>query len=121
MQPLAANIITSPAINLGVFLKKGGSLEKAMPEMRQRMEYIISLAASHNTEAIVLGAWGCGVFKWPPKAVASMFRELLLEKRLINSFKHVVFALASDKAFHSQFEKFDYVNFDTFTDILLDK
>ena len=90
-----------------------------MPEMRQRMEYVINLAASHNTEALVLGAWGCGVFKWPPSAVATMFSELLLEKGLINCFKHVVFALASDKEFHSQFGKFDFENVDTFTEVLL--
>ena len=90
-----------------------------MPEMKKRMEYVINLAASHSTEALVLGAWGCGVFKWPPKVVADMFRELLVEKGLINNFKHIVFALASDKEFHPQFGKFDFENFNTFTDILL--
>lgn len=118
-KPLRANIITSPAINLGVVFKKGSTMESCMPEMRQRMEYVIKLAASHSTEALVLGAWGCGVFKWPPKVVADMFRELLVEKGLINNFKHIVFALASDKEFHPQFEKFDFENFNTFTDIFL--
>ena len=85
------------------------------------MEYVLNVAVVHKTEAIVLGAWGCGVFKWPPRLVAIMFKELLVEKGLINHFKHIVFALASDKEFHSQFDKFNFENFNTFQEVLLNK
>ena len=34
-------------------------------------------AASHSVDVMVLGAWGCGVFRNDPKDIATMFRDAL--------------------------------------------
>jgi uncharacterized protein (TIGR02452 family) len=38
---------------------------------------MLALAARFNCSALVLGAWGCGVFKNSPRLVAGVFKDLL--------------------------------------------
>ena len=63
-------MVTSCAVNLGHYKKQGGSESTAEIEMKKRIELVIRLAASQGSQVIVLGAWGCGVFQWPPSTVA---------------------------------------------------
>jgi uncharacterized protein (TIGR02452 family) len=41
----------------------------------------------------VLGAWGCGVFRNDPEAVAEAFKSHLLSPRFMGAFDRVVFAI----------------------------
>jgi uncharacterized protein (TIGR02452 family) len=48
---------------------------KAGAAMRSRCEAVMNLAASHGCEALVAGAFGCGVFGNDPYLVARCFLE----------------------------------------------
>jgi len=43
----------------------------------RRINYVFALAASTGHRALVLGAWGCGVFRNDPEQIASHFAGAL--------------------------------------------
>lgn len=95
--PIYTDIVTSPAVNYGVIAREEGetdSTRKLVKEtMIHRIEGIISLFSHHKVERIVLGAFGCGVFRLSPILVASAFKQVLEEKGLGSTFKEIVFAI----------------------------
>lgn len=88
--PYACAFLTSPAPNAGVVLTREPSrfdeLERAM---RERMRRVLMVALRHEHDTIILGAWGCGVFRNDPKLVARWFAETLPPR----AFARVVFAV----------------------------
>jgi uncharacterized protein (TIGR02452 family) len=67
---------------------------------------VIAVAAAHQHRCLVLGAWGCGVFRNDPVEVAQAFAGAL--DRFVGSFDRVVFAIhdpggANMRAFERQF------------------
>lgn len=55
---------------------------------------MLETAAECGYRRIVLGAWGCGVFRNDPAAVAGAFHALLTgDGRFAGHFEHVVFAV----------------------------
>ena len=58
-----------------------------------RIRNILEAAIELETEALVLGAFGCGAFLNPPQVVAKAFRSLLMEERYRHAFRRVVFAV----------------------------
>merc|ERR1712166_557797 len=90
-------MITSPAPNMGVAAgrKSSGGLEKIKEVRRRRMDRSLTLCAAERFDAVVLGAWGCGVFRNDPVGVAQEFRALL-EGKFSNSFSHVSFAVIDE-------------------------
>lgn len=89
------NMVTSCAVNLGHYKRQGGAESAAEVEMRTRVELVVRLAVSQGTEVLVLGAWGCGVFGWPPGTVARFFYDILVKQGWAKYFRRVVFAIAS--------------------------
>lgn len=57
----------------------------------QRARKILSVAAIHKTEVLILGAFGCGAFCNPPEVVAGAFREVLPD--FVHAFRTVEFAV----------------------------
>jgi uncharacterized protein (TIGR02452 family) len=57
---------------------------------------MISLAAKNGVQNLILGAWGCGVFKNNPKLMAQYFSEVLVGEGYNLNFKNVVFAIIND-------------------------
>jgi uncharacterized protein (TIGR02452 family) len=49
--------------------------------MRDKMRTILRTAASNEHRTLVLGAFGCGAFRNPPKEVARLWREVLVDER----------------------------------------
>ncbi|WCK57142.1 TIGR02452 family protein (plasmid) [Aneurinibacillus sp. Ricciae_BoGa-3] len=93
-KPFLVSVITSPAVNAGVVMnQEKESIKKIAPVMRKRMEKIVAVALAQKQEAIVLGAFGCGVFRNRTEDVARMFRCILEEESYLNQFKKVVFAI----------------------------
>ena len=43
----------------------------------QRGRQILAAAAVHGAEVVILGAFGCGAFRNPPRVVASAYRQIL--------------------------------------------
>lgn len=44
---------------------------------KARGQKILQIAAAHGTDILILGAFGCGAFRNPPRIVAQAYRELL--------------------------------------------
>lgn len=91
--PFLASVITAPAPNAGQQLMRdpdaGAAIEEAL---RRRAGYVLALAAHMGHRTLVLGAWGCGVFRNDPAQVAGAFGTHL-EGALAGAFERVVFAI----------------------------
>lgn len=92
-RPHLAAFITAPAVNAGVVRERE---PQRIPEiaavMRRRVERVLAIALDFQHRALVLGAWGCGVFRNEPSLVAQLFAEAL-ETSFKDRFAHVVFAV----------------------------
>lgn len=75
--PRLAHFITSAAPNAGAASNRPSELAEIPTVFRRRAEYVLALAAARGYECLVLGAWGCGVFRNDPKLVARVFAEHL--------------------------------------------
>src|SRR5262249_34690905 len=91
-EPYPLSFITAPAVNAGIVRhREEGRIE---PVMRERVEKLLALALEHGHENVVLGAWGCGVFRNNPEQVAGWFAEHLTGGGAYRSaFRRVVFAV----------------------------
>lgn len=93
--PYTCSFITTPAPNAGVLKEREPHRMKELEEtMKRRIEKTLAIAVEHGYEAIVLGAFGCGVFQNDPWKVAKNFAEFLYkDQRFKGQFKKVVFAV----------------------------
>ncbi|MFD7682623.1 TIGR02452 family protein [Streptomyces sp. NPDC060187] len=108
-EPFSAGFLTAAAPNAGVVLRtapeRAGELPRALAV---RAERVLETAAAHGYRRLVLGAWGCGVFRNDPAQVAGAFRGLLVRGRFDGYFDHVVFSVLDrtpDRATHRAFEQ----------------
>ena len=90
-----ASVITAPAPNAGAVAQNEPDNQKHIePTIRHRAELILAIAQSHGIEKLVLGAWGCGVFRNDPNTVADIFASLLAPQgKFAGIFSEVVFAV----------------------------
>ncbi|MCX8522672.1 TIGR02452 family protein [Chryseobacterium formosus] len=96
-KPVLCNFITSPAVNAGVVKRQEPErIDEILGAMDVRMDKIFALALHKGNETLILGAWGCGVFKNDPKEIAELFRKHL-QGKYKNKFKRVVFAILTKK------------------------
>ena len=111
-RPYAVSIVTAPAVNRGAIAKnEPENLDRVAPTMLSRTEKLLSVAAAHGHHTLVLGAWGCGVFRNDPSQVASWFHTHLVENPAFHgAFRRIVFAvldrdeqLATYRAFVERF------------------
>jgi len=76
--PFTCSFLTAPAPNAGAVLQqdptRGDELRQAL---QSRINKVLSVAATHGYDTIILGAWGCGVFKNDPRDVAAQFQAAL--------------------------------------------
>lgn len=89
--PYHVGIITVPAPNAGVIKDRTDS----RITMEQRVKRLLYVFKAHKHDTLVLGAFGCGVFKNNPYDVAIVFREQLESNEYRNSFKRIVFAITN--------------------------
>ncbi|WP_329376653.1 TIGR02452 family protein [Streptomyces sp. NBC_01351] len=110
--PFRAGFLTSPAPNAGTIRRQEPDRVAEIPQaLARRAELVLEVAALHGYERLVLGAWGCGVFRNDPAEVAKAFRGLL-EGRFAGVFERVVFAVLDldpgpQRAFERGFEDFE--------------
>lgn len=91
-RPFLASVITSPAPNAGEALRRDASLRPRIREVLEaRARNVLRVAAHHGHRTLVLGAWGCGVFRNDPREVAEVFAQALV--LLPGAFARVVFAV----------------------------
>jgi uncharacterized protein (TIGR02452 family) len=94
-RPFAASFLTSPAPNAGALLRREPD---AAPRIRaalaRRSGRVLGVAAQSSARQLVLGAWGCGVFRNDPREVAEAFRAWLAPGGEYHGvFDRVVFAV----------------------------
>ncbi len=93
-EPWSTSIITSPAANAGALAKNAPELVPQVETvMRERIDRVLAVAASHGHQHLVLGAWGCGVFGNDPTDVARWFGDQLAHGAAGGTFASVRFSV----------------------------
>lgn len=93
-QLLVADVITSPAPNRGAIQQNNWKEELALLPgvFKQRIMQVLSVAYRNECDTLILGAWGCGVFRNEPADVAAYFDEVI-RTHFKSAFKRIVFAV----------------------------
>jgi uncharacterized protein (TIGR02452 family) len=109
-KPVLASVITAPAPNAGAIAdNESANFRHVVPTLKRRAELILAIARAHRVDQLVLGAWGCGVFRNDPRTVAAAFAELLCPPGVYGgTFSTVVFAVldrSDNKATYQAFAK----------------
>lgn len=93
-EPFFISILTSPAPNAGeVRAREPLSISRIDDVLYERGREILLVAREHGHRTLVLGAWGCGVFRNDPETVAAMWHYYLHKPEFAGAFDRVVFAL----------------------------
>ncbi|MEU0391674.1 TIGR02452 family protein [Streptomyces sp. NPDC006208] len=94
-RPYTVGFLTSPAPNAGVITSRAPQEAHRIPAaLASRAERVLETAADSGYRRLVLGAWGCGVFRNDPAKVAGAFHALLGPGgRFAGHFDEVVFAV----------------------------
>lgn len=94
-EPYLAGFLTAAAPNAGVVRRTAPARAGELPAaLARRAERVLETAAAQGYRRLVLGAWGCGVFRNDPAQVAGAFRGLLGPGgRFAQTFAHVVFGV----------------------------
>ena len=72
----------------------------------QRARKILSVAALHDIDVLILGAFGCGAFCNPPEVVASAYRDVLPEfARAFSTVEFAVYCTPQDDANYQAFHR----------------
>jgi len=92
-RPLVASFLTSPAPNAGAARQNHPAEVPRIGEvLARRSELVLALAASQGYADLILGAWGCGVFRNDPRVVARIFATHL-RGPWAGRFRRVVFSV----------------------------
>ncbi len=106
--PHEATFLTSPAPNAGAIAAQHTAERRHVSAvLRKRADLILALAASAGARTLVLGAWGCGVFRNDPDEVARTFADLLRSGIWSGRFERVVFSVLDHSAGQATFDAFD--------------
>jgi uncharacterized protein (TIGR02452 family) len=76
-----------------VLKRDPGARPSIRATLERRAHYVLRVAAAKNHRCLVLGAWGCGVFRNDPSEVADVFARALAHTSLQGAFDRVVFAV----------------------------
>jgi len=107
-EPYTAAFLTAAAPNAGAIERNQSHDARDIPQvLRTRARRVLEVAAAHGHRTLVLGAWGCGVFRNDPATVASAFADTIAA---VGQFDRIVFAIRDEKsgtpvyrAFESEF------------------
>jgi uncharacterized protein (TIGR02452 family) len=90
----SSSVVTSPAPNAGEHLRRDARGHAAITAaLTRRAERVLRVLAHQRQRVLVLGAWGCGVFRNDPAEVAAVFKNWLHAPEYLGAFDRVVFAI----------------------------
>ncbi|MBS0029842.1 TIGR02452 family protein [Chitinophaga sp. 22321] len=94
-QPYHVSVLTSPAVNAGAIRNNEPERLKDMEAvMLGRIEKLLSVAVAQKQTTLILGAWGCGVFRNNAEDVARWFAHHITNNEVFkHAFAQVVFAV----------------------------
>lgn len=106
--PVKTSFISAPAVNKGVAIQRDMKPELISATMAERIHSILAIAAENNHNILILGAWGCGVFKNEPHDIALQFAKCLKEPngKFYNVFERVIFAVGKEERQINAFGKY---------------
>ena len=100
-EPFQIGVITNAALNMNgrfpIRLTPDGHIPeegKAITLNKIRTIFRIGLIKGHDS--LVLGAFGCGAFKTPPREMAELFKQVMEEDEFKNRYRLITFAILSD-------------------------
>jgi len=97
MTPVTSDVVTVAAINLNNGFGEAGLKSSNYFELtKQKIRLMVLTAIENNVDTLILGSWGCGVFKNDPYEMSKMFYDVLVNEFYSNEFKTVVFAIIND-------------------------
>lgn len=67
--------------------------KKVHKELKTRMTMTLRQMKKNQDDVVILGAFGCGIFKNNPETVASIWKELLSSPEFKNSFEIIIMAM----------------------------
>ncbi len=81
-----------------VFFNTDGTLtEEGVEIEKNKIRTIYRIGLENGHDSLVLGAFGCGVYKLIPAEVANLFMDVLNEEEFKNKYKKIVFAILEGK------------------------
>ncbi|MEZ0066334.1 uncharacterized protein (TIGR02452 family) [Streptacidiphilus sp. MAP12-20] len=94
-RPFPVSFLTCPAPNAGALLRREPDAGPRIREaLTRRSGRVLGAAAQEGARQLVLGAWGCGVFRNDPREVAEAFAVWLAPGGdYAGAFERVVFAV----------------------------
>ena len=90
--PFMVNIISAAAVD-----NRSGDVTISPRLMEERIRKIVRLAAARKNDVLILGAFGCGVFKNDPKKISAIFKKVLKDEGMKNYFTDVIFPIKDSK------------------------
>lgn len=92
IEPIECEVITCAAPNycFGDF-----NIEQHKKVISRRFTKVLMSAIANNQRNLILGAWGCGIFKNPADINAQVFRAVL--DHYSSFFDEIIFAIPDDK------------------------
>lgn len=105
-EPFQTSIISVAALNFRAGHKTnnleyasadGGFTPEGQQVMFEKIRTIYRIALLNGHDSLVLGAFGCGVFRLKPELVAAYFNDVLQEEEFHGKFHTVVFAMLEGK------------------------
>jgi uncharacterized protein (TIGR02452 family) len=94
-----------PAVNKGALKFVDEKVQKEIDRvMKQRIRYVLAISEKNNVELLILGAWGCGVFRNDPEKIADNFRSVLTGEMKFDIPRIVFAVLDRDGKTYAAFE-----------------
>ena len=99
IDPIDCDVMTIAAINLNSehhFYKDQNKVSSYEETTLNKIRLMLTIPAKHDVKNIVLGAWGCGVFKNDPTKMANFFKQVLIDEGYDSLYDNIVFAIIND-------------------------
>jgi len=107
--PVTASVLTLPAVNMGQVIQKGEDINDAKIAMKNRMRLALAIFAKQQNRHLILGAYGCGVFRNDPIDVARWWKELLEDECYGRFFEQIVFAILGNSKASNNISAFENI------------
>ncbi|NIK71358.1 TIGR02452 family protein [Paenibacillus sp. BK720] len=107
-RPFSASVLTLPAVNYGQVMQKGENKLQAERVMKDRMRLTLAIFAHQGDTSLILGAYGCGVFRNDPVKIANWWHDLLEVEGYGTLFSNITFAVldtSKDRKCYNAFEQ----------------
>lgn len=93
IQPIKTDVITIAAVNLNNYFPTKEEYEKIT---KQKIRLMLSVPKQNGIKTLILGAWGCGVFKNDPKIMSQFFKEVIFDEGFGLGFEKIIFGIIND-------------------------